>query len=70
MAKSLYIGKMAMCLHQLPDNIISQPEAQAVKRLAIFISLFYAKYWLEAPLTAAAPRTDITFWKDMKHFEV
>ena len=67
MAKALYLCKMAMTVHQLPDRA---EEAQAVKRMATFIAVHYAKYWLQAPLAVAAPRLDLQFWKDMKLFEV
>ena len=70
MAKALYIGKITMSCHQLPANNITRHEVNAVKRMAYFISLDYVKYWLETPLTTAAPRNDLQFWKDMKYFEV
>lgn len=59
-----------MSLHQLPAHIISRREAAAVKQMSTFIALFYAKYWLQTPLTTAAPRMDLQLWRDMKHFEV
>ena len=70
MAKALYIAKITMTLHQLPANVISQEEGAAVKRMANFIALHYAKYWLQAPLTVEAPRIDLEFWRAMKMFEV
>lgn len=69
MAKALYLCKIAMTAHQLP-NLLTAEETQHCKRMATFIAVLYAKYWLQAPLAAAAPRLDLQFWKDVKLFEV
>ena len=70
MAKAIYLCKMALTLHQLPADAVSPNEAQEVKRMAVFIAIHYAMYWLQTPLTVQAPRLDLEFWKAMTDFEV
>ena len=72
MAKAIYIIKIYMVLHQLPQGqgIISNQERRAVERMAQFLILFYGKYFLQSAISPAAPRLDLLFWRDMTRYQV
>ena len=55
--------------HVLPRGMITPNERDELKRLAIYIALFHTPYFLQARLTSAAPRLDLTLWKHMCEFE-
>jgi hypothetical protein len=58
-APSIYFLKMFL----LSDAFqLSAKEKNMVERMALFIGLFYGKYFLESPLPAASPMNDLNFY--------
>jgi hypothetical protein len=70
MAKAIYLMKIYMTRHQLPPHVLSNVERSQVERIAPFVFLVYAKYFLQAMLPSAAPRLDMNFWTDVHRFQV
>ena len=62
MADALYILKIALLKSQLQ---LSGKEEENVKKLAVFIALFHAPYFLRAGLAAAAAADDLTYFREM-----
>ena len=69
LAKALYLIKMSMLAHILPEDVLPSDRRDRVDRMAKFIVLFHAKYFLQAFLPAAAPRLDLQYWMDMIEFQ-
>ena len=65
--KALYIIKMSM-MDILPEEVVPADKRESVDRMARFIVLFHAKYFLQAFLPAAGTRLDLQYWKDMSDF--
>ena len=67
MSKVIYYLKI-----RLLSNIfvISPEEKEEVSQITEFIVLFYAKYWLQAPLPAAAARTDLDFMVNIHNYRL
>ena len=61
MGKSLYLLKIFL-LHDLFPLINAQ--TRRITRLVGFVVNLYARYFLSAPLSTAAPRHDLTLWCD------
>jgi hypothetical protein len=58
MAKAIYYLKIYIlqnCFHLRPK------EVKEVKRMAIYIAVFYGKYFLQSSLTSSAPFNDLRF---------
>ena len=65
MAKSIYYLKMFMLTTQLLNRaLITHLEANQIEKMATFIILMHAKYFLQTSLTTAAPRLDLEFWSN------
>ena len=47
----------------------SRGEQTKLKRFAIFICLYYIRYWLLSPMASDAPFVDLKLYKDMLEFE-
>ena len=58
-----------MLADALPRGMITPNERVQVDRLALYIALFHAPYFLQAPLAASAPSQEITLWQHMCEFE-
>ena len=52
----------------VPEDVLPSDKREAVDRMAKFITIFHAPYFLQAFLPAAAPRLDLQYWKDMIEF--
>ena len=52
----------------VPEDDLPSDKREAVDRMAKFITIFHAPYFLQAFLPAAAPRLDLQYWKDMIEF--
>ena len=65
LAKALYLIKISMMADILPDDVLPADKRNNVDRMAKFIVIFHAKYFLQAFLPVAAPRLDLQYWKDM-----
>ena len=63
--KALYLIKMSMMLDVLPDDVVPADKRESVDRMARFIVLFHAKYFLQAFLPAAGTRLNLQYWNDM-----
>ena len=48
---------------------MSAEEKKTVKRLAIFIRVFYGKYFLETSISPSAPANDLQFYYQMREFK-
>ena len=74
MSKAILYIKMFMTLHQLLElEIITNTEENSIKRMAIFVILLYGQYFLQTALTSAAPRIDLSFWRNIikyRHIDV
>ena len=71
MAKAIYYIKMFVLLPQLLDkSIFTYAEGNQIERMATFIILVYGQYFLQSALTAAAPRLDLSFWKNAVKYKV
>ena len=68
LASCLYILKLSMLADALPQGTMTPNEREKVDRLAQYIALFHAPYFLQASLASAAPRLDITLWQHMSDF--
>ena len=68
MAKGIYIMKIAMLVDELPHNFLTRHQREGVRRMAVFIAIFYTPYFLTARLPACAPREDLTLWRNMCQF--
>jgi hypothetical protein len=67
MSKAIYILK----IYLLSGSFEMTPtELKQVERMAVYIGLFYGKYFLQSALTAAAPANDLHFFYLMKKFSV
>jgi hypothetical protein len=49
---------------------LSAKEKNIVERMALFIGVFYGKYFLESPLAAASPMNDLNFYYFIKQFKI
>lgn len=65
MAKSLYLIKMSMMMDVIPTDVVPVEKRASVDRMARFIALFHAQYFLQAFLPSAGTRLDLKLWKDM-----
>ena len=65
MAQSIYLLKICMLSNQF---ILTPRQLASVTKLAEYIALFYARYFLRAMLAAAAPSDDLQFWYLMKKY--
>ena len=50
------------------EYVLPAEKRGAVDRMAKFIAIFHAKYFLQAFLPSAAPRLDLAYWNDMVEF--
>ena len=65
MSKAIYFLKMFMLTPQLLSRaLITHFEANQIEIIAKFILLVYGQYFLQTALTCAAPRLDLTFWRN------
>ena len=69
LSKGLYLIKILMMAEIPLENILPLDKRDAVDRIAKFIALFHAKYFLQAFLPTAAPRLDLQYWNDMTEFQ-
>lgn len=70
MSSSLYLMKISMLVPSLPPNMLTAEKEEEVKRMAQFIALFYAPYFLQARLPTLAPLLDIKLWEDMQSYQI
>ena len=70
LASALYILKMAMLGDVLPPGIVTPVMRDGIDRMAQYIALFHAPWFLQARLPLPSPRLDLQMWKHMTHFEV
>ena len=56
---------MSMMMDILPDDVVPSDKRESVDRMARFIVLFHAQYFLQAFLPAAGTRLDLELWKNM-----
>ena len=68
LSKALYLIKMSMMMDVLPESVVPLDKRSSVDRMARLISLFHAKYFLQAFLPAAGARLDLQYWKDMSAY--
>ena len=66
--KALYLIKISMMMDVVPESVVPMDKRQSVDRMARFIALFHAKYFLQAFLPAAGAHLDLIFWKDMSDY--
>ena len=57
-----------MMMYVVPESVVSMDKRQSIDRMARFIALFHAKYFLQAFLPAAGARLDLQYWKDMSDY--
>ena len=65
MGKSIYLLKMFLLHRVFPLTV---PQIRKITRLVGFVVQLYARYFLSAPLSTAAPRHDLTMWYDLKRY--
>ena len=65
MGKSLYLLKIFLLHHIFPLTPVEQVK---IERLVAYIVGIYARYFLSAPLSAAAPRHDLILWYDLQSY--
>jgi hypothetical protein len=66
MSKSIYYLKIFLLSKTFK---MSAEEKKTVKRMAIFIGVFYGKYFLETSLSPCAPANDLRFYYQMREFK-
>ena len=67
MSKAIYYTKIFL----LPRTFeLTNEEARKVERMAEYICLFYAKYFLQSAITSAAPANDLHFFYLMRKFKL
>ena len=59
--KALYLIKISMMMDVVPESVVPMDKRQSVDRMARFIALFHAKYFLQAFLPAAGAHLDLMF---------
>lgn len=69
MAKAIYYIKMLMVLPQLKDKmLVTLEQVDQIERMSSFVILLYGQYFLRTAMTAAAPRNDLQFWRNVKRY--
>ena len=66
MSKTIYLIEMALLSSRIT---LVQDECQIVQRMAVFIGLFYARYFLRSRIAAFAPLDDYNFYVEMVEFK-
>jgi len=62
MADALYIIKMNLLSSQLQ---LSDEDAEGIRKMAVFVALFYAPYFLRAELASSAAWDDLCYFREM-----
>lgn len=65
MGKSLYLLKIFLLSNSFP---LTANQSEHLTRLVGFVVHLYGRYFLSAPLAAAAPRHDLSLWYDLKEY--
>ena len=68
LSKALYLIKISMMINVVPESVVPMDKRQSVDRMARFIAIFHAKYFLQAFLPTAGARLDLQYWKDMSDY--
>ena len=58
MQKAIYCMKMTIFLPQLHDLHFAHSDEIGIRRMALLVTLVYAKYWHEAVVSVYAPSND------------
>ena len=66
MSKSIYILKMTLLLHQLPD--MHWQTKKKVEKMALFVIFVYLRSWFSAPALTSAATNDIDLFKRLQKF--
>ena len=66
MSKSIYILKMTLLLHQLPD--MHWQTKKKVEKMALFVIFVYLRSWFSAPALTSAATNDIDLYKRLQKF--
>ena len=66
MSKAIYYTKIFLLSRTFE---LTDEEARKVERMAEYICLFYAKYFLQSAITSAAPANDLHFFYLMRKFK-
>ena len=67
MSKSLYIIKMALLHHQLPD--LHWQTKKKIDKMALFVVFVYLKSWFNAPSLTSAAENDLNLYKSLQKFK-
>lgn len=59
-----------MLSHVLPPGVLAADKEAGVHRMAEYIALFHAPWFLQAMVPASSPRLDLQLWKDMCSYQV
>ena len=65
MAKAIYSLKMFLFQHQFT---LTTKQKHSVKKLALFVSLIYVRFWHEAPLGRKAPLNDMQLLESLTNY--
>ena len=65
MGKSIYILKMYLLSHLFD---MSNQDKRNLEHMVEYIILVYVRYFLQARLSTAAPRLDLSFWYELKMY--
>lgn len=68
LASCLYLLKLSMLADALPRGMMTPNQRTGVDRLAQYVALFHAPYFLQALLSPSAPRLDLALWRDMTEY--
>ena len=66
MAKSIYIMKMALLLHQIP---LHWTKKRNVQKMAHFVVFVYLRAWFSAPVLEAAATNDIRLFQSLQKYK-
>ena len=65
MAKGIYCLKIFAFRHQLP---MSKREVESLKRICLFMTTIYSRFWFAAPLATDAPTNDLLMLQHIEAF--
>ena len=69
LASCLCLMKLSILADNLPRGMVTPNERAQIDRLAQYIALFHAPYFLQALLSSSAPRLDLELWQHATEYE-